>query len=67
MVHAVSVPASQPSCPAFGGARFDTLYVATAREGLSAAQLEREPHAGGVFEARIDGVTGLREERFADA
>ena len=67
VVHEVSVPATQPSCPAFGGARLDTLYVATAREGLSSAQIEREPNAGGVFEVRIDGVTGLREERFADA
>lgn len=62
--HEVAVPASQPSCPAFGGAALDTLYITSAREELSGAQLDREPHAGGVFHARIDGVVGLREERF---
>lgn len=63
--HEVAVPATNPSCAAFGGVGLDTLYVTTAREDLSAAQLEREPHAGGVFRARIDGVVGLPEERFA--
>lgn len=63
--HEVAVPATNPSCPAFGGAQLDTLYVATAREDLTPVQLEREPQAGGVFRARIDGVLGLPEERFA--
>ncbi|MBS0589076.1 MAG: SMP-30/gluconolactonase/LRE family protein [Proteobacteria bacterium] len=63
--HEVVVPASQPSCPAFGGADLDTLYLTSAREGLGAAQLEREPQAGGVFQARIAGVAGLAEARFA--
>lgn len=30
----VALPASQPSCPLFGGQALDTLYVTTAREGL---------------------------------
>ncbi|MBS0515682.1 MAG: SMP-30/gluconolactonase/LRE family protein [Proteobacteria bacterium] len=63
--HEVAVPASQPSCPAFGGANLDTLYITTAREDLSYEQLEREPHAGAVFGARIDGVVGLPEEKFS--
>src|SRR5580765_3926721 len=63
--HEVSVPASQPSCPAFGGAALDTLYLTTAREELGAIQLEREPHAGGVVAARIAGAVGLPEERVA--
>lgn len=56
--------ASQPTRPAFGGARLDTLYVTSAREGLSDASLTAEPHAGALFCARVD-VHGLRETRFA--
>jgi sugar lactone lactonase YvrE len=56
----VKVPATQPSCPAFGGKDLKTLYITTAREGLSAAQLEREPTAGGVFAIEVD-VPGLPE------
>jgi L-arabinonolactonase len=63
--HEVAVPASQPSCPAFGGANLDTLYITTAREDLSVEQLEREPQAGGVFSVRIEGVVGLPEEKFS--
>jgi len=62
--HEVVVPATNPSCPAFGGPGLDTLYVTTAREDLSSAQLEREPHAGGVFCAQLDSVIGLSEEWF---
>ncbi|WP_018972129.1 SMP-30/gluconolactonase/LRE family protein [Rudaea cellulosilytica] len=62
--HEVAVPTANPSCPAFGGARLDTLYLTTAREDLSSTQLEREPQAGGVFCAQIAGVVGLAEERF---
>lgn len=60
----VAVPASNPSCPAFGGAGLDILYLTTAREDLSAAQLEHEPQAGGVFCAKIAGAVGMPEERF---
>ena len=63
--HEVAVPASQPSCPAFGGANLDTLYITTAREDLRVEQLEREPQAGGVFSARIEGARGLPEEKFS--
>ena len=58
------VPASQPTRPAFGGARLDTLYVTSARDGLSDAALAAEPLAGALFRARV-GVQGLRESRFA--
>lgn len=60
----IAVPVSQPSCPAFGGAGLDTLYVTTAHEGMDAAQREREPLAGGLFSVVLDGVEGLPEVRF---
>ena len=63
--HEVAVPATNPSCPAFGGPNLDMLYLTTAREDLSPVQLEREQQAGSVFCAQIDAVVGLPEERFA--
>ncbi len=59
----VDVPVAQPSCVAFGGARLATLYVTSARVGLDAGALAREPHAGGVFVATPD-ARGLPEARF---
>jgi L-arabinonolactonase len=59
------LPVSQPSCPAFGGAELNELFVSTARVGLSAPALLQEPQAGGVFRGPIDGVKGLPESRFA--
>jgi sugar lactone lactonase YvrE len=61
---AIEVPASQPTCVAFGGRALDLLFVTSAREGLSAAALAREPHAGDVFVYRVN-VGGLLEGRFA--
>lgn len=61
----IAVPVSQPSCPTFGGADFDTLYVTTAHEGMSAQQRQEEALSGGLFGVRLDGVRGLPEVRFA--
>ena len=47
----IDVPTAQPSCVAFGGAEFDTLYVTSARIGLRRAALQGDAHAGGVFVA----------------
>ncbi|KMW47422.1 SMP-30/gluconolactonase/LRE family protein [Ralstonia insidiosa] len=66
LVH-VAVPASQPSCPAFGGAALDTLYVTSAREGLSARRLAEDVNAGAVFRLPISNVRGLPEARFGHA
>lgn len=60
----VALPVSQPSCVAFGGAGFATLFVTTAREDLSAEALQAEPLAGAVFSVRLDDMRGLPEVRF---
>lgn len=60
----VAVPVSQPSCPAFGGADLDTLYVTTAHEGMNMLQRVEESKAGGLFAVRLDGIRGLPEVRF---
>ena len=54
----LEVPASQTSCVTFGGKDLELLFVTSARADLSAAQLEKEPEAGGVFIYRTS-VKGL--------
>ncbi|MFA6230829.1 MAG: SMP-30/gluconolactonase/LRE family protein [Rhodanobacter sp.] len=54
---------SQPTRPAFGGEQLDQLYVTSARDGLSAAVLAGQPHAGALFHAAVD-THGLVEPRF---
>lgn len=60
----VSVPARQPTRPALGGAALDTLYITSARDGLSAQALREDPQAGHLFSA-APPVRGLPEPRFA--
>jgi sugar lactone lactonase YvrE len=63
---AVILPCAQVTCCAFGGARLDRLFITTARTGLDAEALAREPHAGALF--AIDaGVTGLADMPFPAA
>ncbi|HVZ45843.1 MAG TPA: SMP-30/gluconolactonase/LRE family protein [Ramlibacter sp.] len=59
----VPLPASQVTCPAFGGAGLDRLFVTTARAGLDDAQLRAQPTAGDVFEVPV-ASRGLPEHRF---
>ncbi len=53
----VRVPAGQVTSCAFGGPDGSTLFITTARVGLTAEALRREPHAGGLFVVEPD-VTG---------
>ena len=48
------LPAMCPTMCAFGGPDLRTLYVTTARQQRSAAELERHPQSGGVFAMRVD-------------
>ena len=59
----VQLPTSHPASLAFGGEDLRTLYITTAREGLSLEQLAQEPLAGALFSARID-VPGLPANAF---
>lgn len=59
-IERLELPVSQPTCPAFGGPDNRTLFVTSARVGLDPARLGDEPHAGGVFTARL-AVAGLPE------
>lgn len=53
----IRVPALQVTSCAFGGTDGSTLFITTARVGLAADILEREPLAGGLFVVE-PGVTG---------
>lgn len=59
----IKVPASQVTACAFVGDQLDTLYITTARTGLSDEQLKEQPHAGSLFVAKVD-VTGTTTYRF---
>jgi L-arabinonolactonase len=60
----VELPVSQPTRVAFGGSDLNTLYITTARDGLSDAALARESEAGGLFAIDVP-YTGVAEPRFA--
>ena len=59
----VPLPVQRATCPAFGGAQLDVLYVTSATVGLSEGERARQPWAGGVL-ALDPGVHGLPEARF---
>jgi sugar lactone lactonase YvrE len=60
------VPASQPTCVAFGGTNLDLLFVTSARENLSEKALAGEPDAGNVFVYKMN-VKGLPDRRYIGA
>src|SRR5438309_993289 len=48
----IKIPVGKVSSCVFGGPDLSDLYITTAASGLSEKQLEKEPHAGGVFRCR---------------
>ena len=60
IVKEVKVPVKQVTCPAFGGKDLKTLYITTAREGMTADELAAEPTAGSIFAIEVV-VPGLPE------
>jgi len=58
IVAEIPLPVQRPTSCAFGGKALRTLFVTSARTGLSASDLVVQPHAGGVF-AIEPGVAGL--------
>ena len=59
-VRAERFGATRTSCPAFGGAGLDTLFVTTAQEGMDADGRRTEPQAGMTFARDLD-VRGVPE------
>ena len=63
LVQAVELPVSRPTSCAFGGPDLATLFVTTARHGLTDGQLAAQPRAGMLLAFR-PGVRGIGEARF---
>jgi sugar lactone lactonase YvrE len=55
LTHVVRLPASQVTCPAFGGPDLADLYLTTSRRGLPEG---KEPAAGALFRTR-PGLKGI--------
>ena len=59
----VQLPVSQVTNCTFGGPDLRTLFITTARTGLTGGQLEVEPLAGGLFAVQVDSP-GLPAQLF---
>jgi sugar lactone lactonase YvrE len=66
LIRKVEVPAPHVTSCAFGGNDQRTLFITTARSGLTVAQLAQYPLSGGLFAVRT-GVRGLPPNYFAGA
>lgn len=64
MIGSVDVPASQPTCVAFGGEDLNRLYISSACDGLSDGEQRAQPYAGNVFIFETN-VQGLPENTYA--
>jgi sugar lactone lactonase YvrE len=64
VLQTVELPCSQITSCAFGGPELKTVYVTSARDGLSEQQLEHEPLAGGLFSIEMS-VAGVPANVFA--
>jgi D-xylonolactonase len=60
----IALPTSHITNCAFGGPDLCTLYITSARSGLSDEQLKAEPLAGGLFAIEV-GEPGVAPARFA--
>jgi sugar lactone lactonase YvrE len=58
LLQTIDVPAKNVTSCAFGDEDLGTLYITTARQGTSDEELDKFPHAGGVFKIR-PGVKGV--------
>jgi sugar lactone lactonase YvrE len=61
---AIALPAERPTSCAFGGADLDVLFVTTASQWMTEAEMAAQPMAGALLAIDV-GVRGLPEPRFA--
>jgi L-arabinonolactonase len=60
----IELPVRKPTCCAFGGADFGTLFITSSRAGESETDLAERPESGNLFAVR-PGVVGLADAPFA--
>ncbi|MGY5450229.1 SMP-30/gluconolactonase/LRE family protein [Agarivorans sp. MS3-6] len=61
----IAIPALNVTKCAFGGPNLTTLYVVSARAGMSPQQLNNYPLSGGVFAIELEDIQGLATPEFA--
>lgn len=60
----IDMPVRSPTCVAFGGKNYETLFVTLQQSFLSSAELARDPKPGSLFAIHDLGVRGLPEPQF---
>ncbi|MCF7567497.1 SMP-30/gluconolactonase/LRE family protein [Sabulilitoribacter arenilitoris] len=63
MLDKIEVDAPNVTSCAFGGENIDTLFITTAREGLSALELKKYPNSGNIFTIQIE-VKGFKPDNY---
>jgi len=63
-VETIEMPVVRPTSCTFGGIDRTTLFVTTARVGLSDNDLEQQPYAGGLFSAPM-AIAGAVDTLFS--
>lgn len=63
MLGKIEVPVPQVSSCVFGGDSLEQLFITTARENMSPADIKKYPDSGSVFTA-VPGVKGVSKKRF---
>ncbi len=58
-LHHFKLPVSRVTCCTFGGEHLQDLFITSARDGLSEAELAKQPLAGSLFVIRHCGFEGL--------
>lgn len=61
----IQLPVPHVTCVTFGGDRYDTLFITTAQENLSKAELEKYPLSGSLFAIKLN-YRGIPETPFAE-
>jgi sugar lactone lactonase YvrE len=61
----VTLPVSNVTSATFGGDLLDTLFITTARQGLTASDLAKQPLAGSIFHVKVP-VKGLAANSFGE-
>jgi sugar lactone lactonase YvrE len=65
LLEVIPTPVRCPTMPCLGGPDLQTLFITTARQGRSGAELAAQPQAGCVFSMRV-GEPGLPVSEFDD-
>ena len=66
LLRSIPLPVSRPTSCTFGGRNFDTLFVTSARLGLTDHELEEQPRAGETLVIEHPGTQGMDPFRFQE-